>query len=179
MLGGMESDWPHAPPHRFEPDGCYMVTAATLHRAMLFKEAADRDLLRELVFRLAQDYRLRLHAWAILPNHYHLVIQDAGIGIRGFLAHLHRKVAVQLNGRHGTPRRKVIYQFWDTQLTFEKSWLARMHYVNQNPVKHGLVAEASMYPWCSARWFESNASPAFIDTLKRFKIDRLNVPDDF
>jgi len=29
------------------------------------------------------------------------------------------------------------YEFWDTHLTFEKSWLARLNYVHQNPVKHG------------------------------------------
>jgi len=30
--------------------------------------------------------------------------------------------------------------FWDTRLTFEKSWLARLKYVHHNPLYHGLVA---------------------------------------
>jgi putative transposase len=36
-----------------------------------------------------------------------------------------------------------MYEFWDTHLTFEKSWLARLHYVHHNPVHHGLAAVAS------------------------------------
>jgi hypothetical protein len=39
----------------------------------------------------------------------------------------------------------------------EKSWLARLNYVHQNAVKHGLVPIAHQYPWCSAPWFETNA----------------------
>src|SRR5437667_10073913 len=78
-----------------------------------------------------------------------------------------------------TPRRRVMYEFWDTRLTFEKSWLARLNYVHQNPVKHGLVSLANQYPWCSAAWFETNARRAFVRSVYSFKTDRINVPDDF
>src|SRR6185295_13265442 len=39
--------------------------------------------------------------------------------------------------------RQVWYNFWDTKLTFENSYLARLNYVHQNPVKHGLVCIAN------------------------------------
>ena len=175
----MMQHWPHAPPHRFDPVGCYLVTAATLHRAPYFQAEVDRALVLEEIFRLARDYRLSLQAWAVLTNHYHLVFGGAGSGARGFLAHLHRNIGRGLNERHGTPGRKVIYQYWDTRLTFEKSWLARLNYVNHNPVKHGLTDDATRYPWCSARWFETNARPAFVASVRRFAIDRVTVPDDF
>ena len=35
-----------------------------------------------------------------------------------------------------------------------KSYLARLNYVHQNPVKHGLVRVANQYRWCSAAWLE-------------------------
>jgi putative transposase len=69
--------------------------------------------------------------------------------------------------------------FWDTKLTYEKSYLARLHYVHQNAVKHGLVSVANQYQWCSARWFEQIASPAMVRSIYRFKIDRLNIRDNF
>jgi putative transposase len=70
-----------------------------------------------------------------------------------------------------------MYEFWDTRLTFEKSWFARLNYVHQNPVKHGLVPVANQYPWCSASWFETNARSGFVKSVYPFKIDRINVPD--
>ena len=72
-----------------------------------------------------------------------------------------------------------MYEFWDTRLTFEKSWLARLNYVHQNPVKHRLVLVANQYPWCSAGWFERTASAAQVKTLYGFKIDKIRVYDDF
>jgi len=72
-----------------------------------------------------------------------------------------------------------VANFWDTRLTFEKSYLARLNYVHQNPVKHGLVAVANQYPWCSAGWFERVARPAQVKTIYAFKTDKLNVYDEY
>jgi putative transposase len=75
--------------------------------------------------------------------------------------------------------RKVWFNFWDTKLTSERSYLARLNYVHQNPVKHGLVTMANQYRWCSAAWFERVASPAMVKTIYGFKTDKLKIYDDF
>jgi putative transposase len=51
--------------------------------------------------------------------------------------------------------------------------------VHQNPVKHGLVAVANQYPWCSASWFEHTAWPAQVNTIYGFKTDRLKILDEY
>ena len=71
------------------------------------------------------------------------------------------------------------FNFRDTKLTIQHSYLARLNYVHQNAVKHRLVPAANLYPWCSARWFERTATLAQIKTIYRFKTGQLNVPDDF
>ena len=65
------------------------------------------------------------------------------------------------------------------KLTYQKSYLARLNYVHQNAVKHGLVPVANQYPWCSARWFEGLASPAIVQSIYRFKIDAVSMKDGF
>ena len=177
----MRESWPHAPPHYFTAHGIYIITAATLHRKPLFNSGTKLDVLRDTTFELAKDYELTLQAWAFLANHYHLVISfhNTATAHRDFVRHLHRELAIQLNRMDATPGRRVMYEFWDTRLTFEKSWLARLNYVHQNPVKHGLVPLANQYPWCSAAWFETNARHGFVRSVYSFKIDRIRVPDDF
>ena len=115
------------------------------------------------------------------PIIIHLVISfhNTATAHRDFVRHLHRELAIQLNRMDATSGRRVMYEFWDTRLTFEKSWLARLNYVHQNPVKHGFVPLANQYPWCSAAWFETNGRPAFVRSVYSFKTDRINVPDDF
>jgi putative transposase len=46
-------------------------------------------------------------------------------------------------------------------------------------VRHGLVADATAYRWCSAAWFERNATPAFVKTVNGLNTDQVKVPDDF
>ncbi len=177
----MSESWPHAPPHHFTAKGTYIITAATLHRRPLFNTDAKLDLFRDTTFELAHAYKLLLQAWAFFANHYHLVasFEDVGAENLNFIRHLHRELAIRLNRLDALPGRRVMYEFWDTHLTFEKSWLARLNYVHQNPVHHRLVAVASAYRWCSARWFETNTRPAFVKSVASFKTDRVNVPDDF
>ena len=173
--------WPHAPPHYFTPDGTYLITAATLHRKPLFNSGAKLSYFRDTTFRLAANYDLSLQAWAFFPNHYHLVISfdSASVTHRNFIRHLHRELALRLNGINNSPGQPVMYQFWDTHLTFEKSWLARLKYVHHNPVHHGLTAIARDYEWCSAGWFESNGRAGFVKSVYSFKTDKIKVPDDF
>ena len=158
-----------------------MLTAGTLAKAHLFNTPAKLDLFRDTTFELLANYAIELRAWAFFANHYHLIASFAGATgeQRTFLRHLHRELAIRLNQRDGRPGRKVMYQFWDSALTYEKSYLARLHYVHQNAVRHRLVTTGAEYPWCSARWFESNARDAFVRSVYSFKIDRLSVMDEF
>ena len=95
------------------------------------------------------------------------------------LGMLHTRTADWVNKLDEAPGRKVWHNFWETQLTHHNSYLARLNYVHQNAVKHGLVPVANQYPWCSARWIERVASPAIVRSIYRFKINRVRAYDDF
>jgi putative transposase len=89
------------------------------------------------------------------------------------------KTAKELNSQDDMPGRKVWYQFRESRITFEKSYLARLHYVHYNPAKHGIVPLAENYKWCSASWFMRSAPPAFVTTVKNFETSRLDASEEF
>jgi len=174
-------DWPHAPVHRLDSRGTYIVTAATLHTEHLFAGADKLDLLETELLSLAPRYHWQLQAWAVFSNHYHFVGRSGEDEprLKQFLSHLHSNTARALNRMDQLAGRSVCFNFWDTKLTYERSYLARLNYVHQNPLRHGLVRVANRYRWCSAAWFERTASPAIVKTIYSFKIDKLQVEDDF
>jgi putative transposase len=174
-------DWPHAPIHRIDSNGIYMITGATLHKELLFISDEKLNLLEEELLTLAKQYEWQLEAWAVLANHYHFIARGHGKQrpLNAFLQHLHSNTARKLNKSDDSAGRKVWFNFWETKLTYERSYLARLNYVHQNAVKHGLVNVASQYPWCSASWFERTSSPAMIKTIYGFKIDKLRIDDDY
>ena len=156
-----------------------MVTAACYQHKLHFPGKKRLDFLQELLFSLAQEFHWQLQAWAILPNHYHLIAvsEDNPESLRTFLSHFHSNATRWLNREESTPGRKIWYQYRDTLLTYERSYLARLNYVHRNPEKHGLVRNAENYRWCSAAWFARTATPAFYKTVRSFPIDRLEVVD--
>jgi putative transposase len=173
-------DWPHAPLHRFGEAGVYFITAGTQYKQPFFRAPEALDALRDSLFEHATTNDCWLQAWTLLSNHYHLVIAcDDGGKVRRMLQRFHIESAIESNRRDGAKGRKVWFQYWDTQLTYERSWLARLRYTHENAVHHGLVVNAEHYPWCSASWFTRTARPSFVSTVKSIKIDRVKVFDAF
>lgn len=174
-------DWPHAPIHRLGSDGIHMVTGATLYKQRFFSTAAKLTFLENEILSLSKQYCWQLEAWAVFQNHYHLIArgQPEAERLDVYLNHVHSNSARFLNEHDDRVSRPIWYNFWETRLTYERSYLARLNYVHQNPVKHGLVFLANQYQWCSAAWFERTASPAAVKTIYGFKTDRLKVADDY
>ena len=174
-------DWPHAPIHRLAENAVYIVTAGTVQKALLFGTPAKLDLMESLLVSSAKRHGWQLEAWAIMANHYHFVARGDvhSLNLRLFIKDLHLASACALNQTDGLPGRNVWFNFWDTRLTHQYSYLARLAYVHRNPVRHGIVPVANQYRWCSARWLERTASPAQVKTIYSFKIDRVHVYDDF
>jgi putative transposase len=173
-------NWHHAPNHQFTPGKIYMVTGATLHKKNLFHNGERLSLLQSTLLEKLTESGWALHAWACFPNHYHFIGKAPDIEkISQSMKRLHGNLSIRLNRMDGCTGRKVIYQYWDSCLSYDSSYYARLHYVMTNPVHHGLVPLASKYPFCSTAWFQKHTSKAACRKIASFPCDNLSVPDDF
>ena len=157
------------------------MTAGTLGKEHHLRDATLLDALESELLSKAHKYHWQLEAWAVFSNHYHFVgqaLEDAE-SLGPMLSHLHSDTARWVNERDSEADRRVWYNFWETGLTYEKSYLARLHYVHRNAVHHGLVDVPNQYRWCSAAWFERTATPAQVKTIYSFKTDQVNIVDDY
>ena len=159
------------------------MTAGTYQKKHHFTGAKRLGVLHRGLLSVAHEFDWRLEAWAVFSNHYHFVGHspdgDSAESLSTMLGKLHEKTAKWTNRLDQADGRQVWHNFWETKLTYERSYRARLNYVHQNPVKHGLVRVANQYPWCSAAWFERTARPAQVQSIYAFKIDRLRVYDEF
>ena len=176
--------WPHAPLHQLSVRGTYFVTASTYSKMHHFRGKDRLKVLHRGLLTVARDFGWRLEAWAVFSNHYHFIGHSPeqkpdAASLGDMLSTLHVKTSGWINKLDSREGRQVWFNFRDTRLTYQRSYLARLNYVHQNPVRHGLVLVANQYPWCSAAWFERTASPAIVKSIYRFKIDQVQVEDDF
>lgn len=171
--------WPHGPDNWLFHPGLYMVTAGTLHKQPVLATPAHLDLVRDQLFACAEEFGWELRAWAVLANHYHIVARspdDAGT-LQSLSAKLHAVTARRLNRLDGASGRAVWFRSFSTPLTFEHSALSRLHYTHYNPQRHGVVADARTYPWCSAAWFERSAPSSFVRTIANLRSNEID--DDY
>ena len=167
--------------HAITECGGYIVTCGTYRKVRILDTPEKRSLVQDMLFEQADRFGWQLQAWAVMVNHYHFVTlspNDAQT-LKSMVSAIHKWSALKLNKLDDTEGRKVWHNYWESRITHQTSWFARLRYVHQNPVHHGVVDNASNYRWCSQAWFERNANRSFVNTLARFKTDRINVLDDF
>src|SRR5687768_12891754 len=131
--GSEKVAWPHAPAHRLSRSGTFIVTAGTYLKEHHFKGAGRLRVLQRGLLKLAEENGWHLEAWAVFSNHYHFVGHSPADGrasnLSEWLGVLHAKSAGWVNKLDRTRGRKVWHNFWETRLTFERSYLARLNYV--------------------------------------------------
>jgi putative transposase len=143
------------PPHIYEANACYFITASTLRRRHYLDTEAKRLLVRDLLKAIVKLYSIRLYAWVILANHYHLLLQVGETApIHRIIRHLHGWSAIQLNELDATPRRQVWFQYWDRFPRGEADFWSYFNYIHINPLKHGYVQLADVLLPVDGRWAE-------------------------
>ncbi len=161
-----------------------MVTSGTYQKEHFFRSRKRLRFLAALLLNEAARRGWKLEAWAVFSNHYHWIgkspeTEASSESLRSLVSGIHRQSALYANHLDGTPGRKVWHNFHESSLTYDKSCFARLNYVIENPVKHGLVQSAVDYDWCSAAWFERHATAAFQKTIRSFKTDRIGIDDEY
>jgi REP element-mobilizing transposase RayT len=96
--------------------------------------------------------RYRLHAWTIMPNHVHVlfsVVPGVSLGtVVGSWKRFTGRHANALLGRSGAFWQS---EYWDRFIRNEAHFAAVQTYIDQNPVKAGVVDHAHDWPYGSAR----------------------------
>ena len=173
--------WHHSPSHLFIPNTTYIVTAGTSNKKNLFHDTARMYLLQNILFKTIEKYNWKIEAWALFSNHYHFIATSPStdFSLQKLIQYFHGESGAKLNELDQTPGRQVWFQYWDTCLTYDKSYFARLNYVQNNPVKHKLVTNAEQYPFCSASWFATKASPTLQRKVKSFGYENIKIVDEF
>lgn len=128
------------PPHIYEDDTCYFITASTLDHQRLLDANSRRSIFRNILMAASKRQGISLYAWVVLANHYHLLLQiPSGGSLPAFVRVLHSESARRLNALDGVPGRKVWRQYWDRFPRGEDDFWSFFNYIHINPLKHGYV----------------------------------------
>jgi REP element-mobilizing transposase RayT len=136
---------------RVQHPGLYHVCTRGNNKRPIFLDDLDRLCFVQRLNRVALRFGWTIHAYVVMGNHYHLVLEvgDAGL-VRG-MCELHTGYAVMFNRRHGRVNHLFGKRYWSDELTDERRFLAACRYVILNPVRAGLASSPAHYVWSSYR----------------------------
>ena len=123
-----------------------------VNRARVFRDDADREgYLRDFA-RCAGKHGLRLHGYALMDNHVHLLVGADATGAAGAtMRALGALFGRRYNARHGRTGHLWEARFRSFLVDTDRYLLQCLAYVERNPVRAGIVARAEDFRWSSAR----------------------------
>jgi REP element-mobilizing transposase RayT len=121
-----------------------------IERRLLFVDDADREELLRRLSLLLSELGFLCFAWALMPNHVHLVLRSGRASISRLMARLGTGYAVYFNKRHERVGHLFQNRFRSRRVLDEGDLLGLVVYVIRNPAEAGLVdpAASAGFPWC-------------------------------
>ncbi len=120
------------------------------NRQAIFVDPQDYETMQALLVDSAQKFRVAVHAYALMGNHFHLLVTPADSeALPRMMQAVGRSYVRYFNHRHGRSGTLWEGRYRSTLIQSERYLLACMVYIDLNPVRAGLVARPTEWPWSS------------------------------
>ena len=126
--------------------GTFFITSATYNRRRLFQVPATAELFLETLQHYRREGYYKLHAFVVMPDHFHLIVTPQGITIDRAMGFIKGGFSHRLASKFPVWQRG----FTDHRIRDAEDMETRRNYMHKNPVRAGLVVEAEMYRYSSA-----------------------------
>jgi putative transposase len=137
------------------------------NRQAIFAADADYEAFRDALVEAAGRCGLAVHAYVWMTNHTHLLVspvREDSIGKT--LQSVGRRYVQYFNAKYDRTGTLWEGRYRATVVDTEHYFLKLMHYIEMNPVRAGMVAQASHYPWSSHLRYargDSGANSAWLE----------------
>ncbi len=150
---------------RFAPQETrtYLVTAVTAERRSIFQVTATAELLEQTILDYRSQGKFLLHAFVIMPDHFHAVITPAAdVSLEKAMQFIKGGFSFRLKSK----REVWMRGFNESQISTEERFMSCVRYIEENPVRRGLVATPADYRFSSAVGGRMDAMPIHLQGNK-------------
>jgi putative transposase len=134
---------------RFAPQETrtYLVTGVTAQRRRLFQVMATAELLEQTILDYRSQGKFLLHAFVIMPDHFHALITPApDVSLEKAMQFIKGGFSFRLKSKLDVWMRS----FNESQIMGKEKFSNCVRYIEENPVRRGLVSTPQAHPFSSA-----------------------------
>lgn len=121
------------------PGALQHIMARGMEKRRIFNGDLDRDDFLDRLGSVLENTHTTCFAWALLPNHFHLVLKTGGTPISTVMSRLLTGYAVKFNKRHSRVGHLFQNRFKSILCQEDAYLLELVRYVHLNPFRAGLV----------------------------------------
>jgi len=155
-----------ARPLRIEfPGALYHVTARGNNKSTIYRDRQDRLAFLDIFTQIVDRYNWLCHAYCLMDNHYHLVIETPEANLSYGMRQLNGVYTQRYNRRHRSVGHLLQGRFKSIIVDKESYLLELCRYVVLNPVRAGMTGDPQTWDWSSyGATAGLGAVPAFLTT---------------
>jgi REP element-mobilizing transposase RayT len=127
------------------------VTCRGNERRDVFRDDGDRERFLAVLGRTVSLFRWRLHAYVLMGNHYHLLLETPEPTLSRGMRELNGIYTQAFNRSHRRSGHLFQGRFKAILVEKDAHLLELCRYVVLNPVRAGIVGTAKVWPWSSYR----------------------------
>lgn len=155
--------------------GLYHVTSRGDRREDIYLEDADRQKWLELLGKVCQRYNWVIHAYCLMSNHYHLIVETVEGNLSQGMRQLNGVYTQYFNQTHHRVGHVFQGRYKGILVDKESYLLELSRYVVLNPVRAHMVNDVKEWPWSSYHSMVGKHAPEWLETdwlLSQFSVQR-------
>ncbi len=127
----------------------YHVMMRGVNRQAIFENDGDRLHFMSVLKECKEISGFRLHAFCLMPNHLHFLIEPAGEPLDLVFRRIGVRYAVWYNHKHQRVGHLFQDRFRSENVENDLYYMTVLRYILQNPMKAGLEPHLGTYRWSS------------------------------
>jgi len=113
----------------------YDVTSRGNERRRIFADDRDRKKLLEIVAKSVESFRVQVHCYVLMANHYHLLLMTPEGNLQAFMQRLNTAYSVYFNHRHGRSDHLLQGRYKAIVIEADPHLAELSRYLHLNPVR--------------------------------------------
>jgi putative transposase len=155
-----------ARPLRIEyPGALYHVTSRGDRQEAIFDDDQDRSAFLKILGEVISRFRWRCHAYCLMGNHYHLMIETPGANLTKGMRQLNGVFTQWSNRRHKRSGHLFQGRYKAILVDQDSYFLELARYIVLNPVRAAIVKHPRQWAWSSyGAMIGESPAPAWLAT---------------
>ncbi|MEE9537514.1 MAG: transposase [Desulfobacterales bacterium] len=146
-------------PLRIEyPGAWYHVMNRGRRNETIFSGQKDYHRFIDLLIESCELWNIRIGAYCLMPNHYHLLIQTPNANLSRCMRHINAVYTQRYNRAHGCDGQLFRGRFKSILVDGDTYLLQLVRYIHRNPLRSDLTSDMDKYKWSSHVGYISTAA---------------------